>query len=130
MSVNKHDWTPYGVDSHKGEYWYLCKKCGKRDWIASYGTMSQLSDDECIASKPVAVTTEPEPVIPNQEVKQEVTTLQEFDVKLKEMLASLSAAGCTVRDIKIDWLHKLNGTCSVLQTNYDVEMLKGTKNDN
>lgn len=130
MTFGKHDWVEDGVSIHNGEYWYRCKKCKATDWIASYGTRDQLRNDECLESKPADVDTETKPDTSTQELKQEVTTLQDFDVKLKEMLASLSALGCTIRDIKIDWLHKLNGTCSVLQTNYDVEMLKGTQNDN
>jgi hypothetical protein len=32
-----------GVDPHKGAYYYKCTKCGKSDWIASYGDLSQLN---------------------------------------------------------------------------------------
>lgn len=28
---------------HNGEYDYHCTKCGKQDWIASYGTLPQLN---------------------------------------------------------------------------------------
>lgn len=31
-----------GLDSHKGEYWYKCSKCGESDWITSYGRRDQL----------------------------------------------------------------------------------------
>lgn len=40
-----HLWIFDGVSMHNGEYWYnwyKCDRCGKRDWIASYGTPSQL----------------------------------------------------------------------------------------
>jgi len=43
----EHDWRDDGVDTHKGEYWYICDKCGANDWIASYGTMDQLLPKEC-----------------------------------------------------------------------------------
>lgn len=38
-----------GNSSHENEDWYKCIKCGKSDWIASYGTLSQLSfyDQPC-----------------------------------------------------------------------------------
>lgn len=44
-----HEWKPDGVDMHKGEYWYVCTRCGKKDWIASYGTLEQIDGGECIA---------------------------------------------------------------------------------
>lgn len=44
----KHDWHFKGVNMHKGEYWYECKRCGKEDWIASYGTLEQIDNGECI----------------------------------------------------------------------------------
>ena len=25
---NEHDWRDDGVDTHKGEYWYICDKSG------------------------------------------------------------------------------------------------------
>ncbi len=46
-SDTKHDWRSTGVDTHRGEYWYKCNKCGESDWIASYGTMDQLMPREC-----------------------------------------------------------------------------------
>lgn len=44
-----HEWKPDGVDMHKGEYWYVCTRCGKKDWIAGYGTLEQIDGGECIA---------------------------------------------------------------------------------
>lgn len=29
-------WTPTGVDTHRGEYWYKCEVCGKEEWFARY----------------------------------------------------------------------------------------------
>ena len=43
----KHDWVADGVSMHNGEYWYVCRRCGKRDWIASYGTLEQIDGGEC-----------------------------------------------------------------------------------
>jgi hypothetical protein len=31
------------VDSHKSEYWYLCKECGAQDWFAHYGRPKDLN---------------------------------------------------------------------------------------
>ena len=42
-----HDWRDDGLDTHKGEYWYRCARCGAADWIASYGTQDQLMPREC-----------------------------------------------------------------------------------
>lgn len=42
-----HDWVADGVSMRKGEYWYKCRRCGKRDWIAGYGTLEQIDDGEC-----------------------------------------------------------------------------------
>jgi hypothetical protein len=42
-----HDWRADGIDTHRGEYWYKCARCGRSDWIASYGTMEQLMPREC-----------------------------------------------------------------------------------
>lgn len=46
--MSKHNIIPTtfsGVHSggHRGEYDYHCTKCGKQDWIAGYGTLSQLN---------------------------------------------------------------------------------------
>lgn len=38
----KHDWKHSGIVPHNGEHWYECTRCGKRDWIAGYGTVEQL----------------------------------------------------------------------------------------
>lgn len=45
--MKKHSWIFDGCSPHNGEYWYKCTLCGEKDWIASYGTMSQLNNDEC-----------------------------------------------------------------------------------
>lgn len=47
-----------GCAPHNGEYWYRCEVCGAMDWIASYGTETQLNfyDKPCIA--PAAVVEE------------------------------------------------------------------------
>ncbi len=47
LRTQLHDWQEDGVDPHKGAYWYKCAKCGASDWIASYGTMDQLSPSHC-----------------------------------------------------------------------------------
>ncbi len=120
MAHSKHDWELEGVK--QGSWWYRCKKCGKKDWIPYLCGDFQLRNDECIGSKPDVVSTETKPCTSTQEIKQEITTLQEFDVKLKEMLASLSAAGCDVQRINVQWAYSL-GKSTVLQTNYDIEML-------
>ena len=36
-------WMYDGHSPHNNEHNYRCKVCGQSDWIASYGTMSQLS---------------------------------------------------------------------------------------
>lgn len=41
--MKKCNWVEDGLSPHNGEYWYKCKTCGATDWIASYGTMSQLN---------------------------------------------------------------------------------------
>ena len=41
--THTHNIIPDGLSSHNGEYWYKCTKCGKSDWIASYGKKSQLN---------------------------------------------------------------------------------------
>lgn len=46
--THRHDWKENGLDTHKGEYWYKCEKCGARDWIASYGSMNQLMPQYCL----------------------------------------------------------------------------------
>ena len=33
-----------GCSPHNGEYWYKCPRCGKSDWIASYGSPVGLLD--------------------------------------------------------------------------------------
>lgn len=43
----KHDWVADGYSIHNGEYWYKCRRCGKRDWIASYGTLDQIDGGGC-----------------------------------------------------------------------------------
>ena len=45
--IATHDWKDDGLDTHKGEHWYRCAKCGAQDWIASYGTKDQLMRTEC-----------------------------------------------------------------------------------
>ena len=47
VSPTPHDWRDDGLDTHKGEYWYKCARCGRSDWIASYGTKDQLMPREC-----------------------------------------------------------------------------------
>lgn len=47
MSDMKHEWEFTGVTPHNGNHWYKCKRCGKSDWIASYGTIDQLGYDGC-----------------------------------------------------------------------------------
>ena len=42
-----HEWQDDGIDTHKGEYWYRCARCGRSDWIARYGTKDQLMPREC-----------------------------------------------------------------------------------
>lgn len=42
-----HDWRYDGLSPHNGEYWYKCAICGATDWIASYGTVSQLMPEKC-----------------------------------------------------------------------------------
>ena len=44
----EHNWKFKGCSPHNGEYWYECSKCGRKDWIASYGTQDQLMPKECI----------------------------------------------------------------------------------
>ena len=44
---SEHDWRDDGLDTHRGEYWYRCARCGRADWIASYGTMDQLMPRKC-----------------------------------------------------------------------------------
>lgn len=44
----KHKWVYDGLSPHNGEYWYKCTKCGATDWIASYGTIDQLTPKTCI----------------------------------------------------------------------------------
>jgi len=48
--MSDHDWKTDNLHGgHNGEYYYTCTKCGARDWIASYGTLSELcSDKPCI----------------------------------------------------------------------------------
>ena len=43
MSETEHNIIGDGVSNHNGEYWYKCSKCGMSDWIASYGTLDQLT---------------------------------------------------------------------------------------
>ena len=35
-------WKFTDIDSHRNEHWYACETCGATDWIASYGSISQL----------------------------------------------------------------------------------------
>lgn len=52
----QHKLTFTGVIPHNGEHWYSCEKCGKSDWIASYGTEDQLDfySKPCVAATPRA----------------------------------------------------------------------------
>ena len=52
VELKTHDWKDDGVDLHKGEYWYHCAKCGRRDWIALYGTLDQLEPAVCESHTP------------------------------------------------------------------------------
>lgn len=41
----EHVWKSDGLGGgHNGQYYYTCQGCGLHDWIASYGTESQLGD--------------------------------------------------------------------------------------
>jgi hypothetical protein len=48
--MTEHNIVDNGLSPHNGEYWYKCTKCGKSDWIASYGTLNQLYfyNEHCI----------------------------------------------------------------------------------
>lgn len=43
MKKSEHKIVDDGLSPHNGEYWYKCAYCGKKDWIASYGTYDQLN---------------------------------------------------------------------------------------
>ncbi len=57
INENGHEIVFDGLSPHNGEYWYKCVKCGKSDWIASYGTINQLSfyDQPCCLSDQTTV---------------------------------------------------------------------------
>lgn len=41
--VKQHKIISDGISGHNGEHWFKCIDCGKSDWIAGYGSESQLS---------------------------------------------------------------------------------------
>jgi len=58
QQAESHDWEYDGLNPHNGEYWYKCAKCGKSDWITSYGTINQLMPRKCEQAEPVSADVE------------------------------------------------------------------------
>lgn len=45
--MSAHDWQYTGADTHKGEYWFRCSRCGLKDWNALHQGVEALANGPC-----------------------------------------------------------------------------------
>lgn len=123
MQKTEHDIVSNGAGGgHNGEYYHHCTKCGKSDWIASYGTFEQLD----FYSTPCVPKSEVTPAKKNRLMKTEKDILQDNLSALHNILDAELIKHATELKDKYEYIKILEKrhASEIAKKNEDIAVLK------